>query len=140
VDELQRSIREPRGRLQQQRFATGVELIGWFAIGAEEIVALRESFDRPDQFKSGIGLEHVAAGSRIADSLDERAGVVHSENQNSGVEILMSNLAGCLDAIHLGHGDIEDRDIGGELFDPLYCLDAVGCFVDHLPFRPGLQD
>ena len=45
---------------------------------------------------------------------------------------MFADLAGGLEAVHLRHADVDERDVGGLGADELEQFLAVGCLADHL--------
>ena len=55
----------------------------------------------------------------------------------AGDAVGQEDLPGRLDAVHLGHPDVHQDDVGGELVDQPHRLDAVAGGAHDLEARPG---
>ena len=85
-----------------------------------------------DQVLGVASLQDVAAGP-AADRLDdELAVVVGGEHDHADLGVVVAQLAGRLQAVHLGHPDVDQRDVRVLGPDQLQELLAVGGLADDL--------
>ena len=106
------------------------------AAGKERLVLL-DVADGSDQFGVGIGFQDVATSAAAENFASDIFGKVHGENQDFGIGRLFANDAGDFEAIHFGHGEVEQNEVGFGFFDVLDSFDAVGGFATN--FQAGLR-
>ena len=76
--------------------------------------------------------KHVAAGA-AADGLDDELPVVvGGEHDHPDLGVVVAELAGGLEAVHLGHPDVDQRDVGVLRADQVEQLLAVGGLAHDL--------
>ena len=61
---------------------------------------------------------------------------MHRENQYLSAGGVLQNLAGGLQAVHIGHGDVHDHHVRLQTGGGSHRFAARGCFAAHLPLRP----
>ena len=98
--------------------------------------------DRLDQeFGSGV-LQQEAPGACLEGSvyvLVEVEGGDHDDRERV-VDIGSGELSGGLDAIHVGHADVEQADIGSELASEGHRFASVGRLAYHLDVGLSVED
>lgn len=144
--------------LHDFQFAGGERTAGYGVFGAVGVVALivDEGFhhghceasgkewlvlldvaDGGDQFGIGIGFQNVAARAAAENFARDIFRKVHREDQDFRVWRLFANDAGDFEAIHFGHGEIEENQVWFGFFYVLDSFDAVGGFATNL--QAGLR-
>jgi len=94
-----------------------------------------DAFDAMDQiFAAGV-LQQVAAGAGADPFEDVVVLVVHGEEDDLDLRILLLDLACGDDPAHLGHADIHQDDVGLQLADEAHGLRAVVAGADELDLR-----
>src|ERR1700732_282251 len=83
--------------------------------GSEETLALRNGPDGSRQTLGEIGFQEVATSSGIQRAANHLVRLVHGKHKNLGIGKRLTDLTRNLDAIQLGHADIDDRHIRFEL-------------------------
>ena len=108
--------------------------------GSEEQPVLADCFEGRDQVRAGILLEDVAARAGGQDVVHNLVRFVDGENQDLGAGVVLEDLAGGLEAVHIGHGDVHDHHVGLETGGGSHGFAARGCFAAHLPIGPRVPD
>ena len=81
--------------------------------------------DGGDQFGIGIGFQDVAARAAAENFASDIFRKVHGEDQDFRVWRFFANDAGDFEAIHFGHGEIKEDEVGFGFFDVLDGFDAI---------------
>src|SRR6202171_532435 len=100
--------------------------------GIEIWHALAGRLDGGDQVRSGGLLENVSDGAGLQGLEKIFLVVMRSENQHLGLRAKAANLARHLDARHVRHGYIDDRDVWAVGPRQSDGLPTLGGFSDHL--------
>jgi hypothetical protein len=94
--------------------------------------ALQSSADRVDQAVCGGVFEHVAGGAGIQ-RFEQVVGIlVHGHHEYAYAGLLVFDLAGRRDAVHLGHADVHKYEIRRQTLADFDGLEAGRRFADHL--------
>jgi len=95
-------------------------------------VAARHQTHGLDQMFGVARFEHVTSRSASNRFDHELAVVVGGEHDHADVGELVTDLARRFQPIHLGHPDVDERDLGRCAFDQVEQLLAVGGLADDL--------
>jgi hypothetical protein len=106
------------------------------AAGKERLVLL-DVANGGDQFGIRIGFQDVTARAAAENFAGDIFGKMHGEDQDFRVRRLFANDAGDFEAIHFGHGEIEEDEVRFGFFDVLDSFDAIGSFAAYL--QAGLR-
>jgi hypothetical protein len=118
------------------------EVIGDQRLGGgrgEERLAEHHLADRLDQVDVGRALEDVAGRAGLQRPEQVLRVVVHRQHQHLDLGRQPVDRARRVDAVHAGHRDVEQRDLGPQGEDALDALGAVAGLADHLEPRLGGQ-
>lgn len=102
--------------------------------------AVVDGADGIDQFVEGAVFEKVAGGAGLKHAGDEMAVGMHGEGEDFGFRGFLPEASGRRDAIEVGHGHVEDDDIGGELPGQFTGFEAVDAFADDGHIGPGFEE
>ena len=81
--------------------------------------------DGVDQLLGQVALEHVAARAHLQRLIDALAVGIHGKHDHPGLGVAQDDLARRIDAVHLRHDDVEERDVGTQLARQADRLTAV---------------
>ena len=101
-------------------------------IAAEEGAAAGDRFDRPGDVLGRRRLQHVAGGARPQRQGQQVGLGVGGEDDDFGPRARLEDLLGRLDAVPLGQLDVDDQDVGLELFDDVDDVAPVARLADDL--------
>ena len=105
----------------------------------EEHLVVQQGVDRGNEVPLRVRLEYVAAGSCLERLLDKRFGSVHGQHQDPHFRICLENLRGRIQAIQLGHANVEDHDLRTKRSGFLNGFPSVTGLTHYLPIRLRFQ-
>ena len=108
---------------------------------SEQRIPLGDDANAVDQLFGGRIFQHEPAGASAQRSVHVIVKIECREHHHAGSDggVGTDDLAR-LDAVHLGHADIHQNDVGFGSPNHLDCVNAVGRFTDHGDVGFGLED
>src|ERR1017187_8642064 len=107
--------------------------------GSEEELMLAECFQGRDEVVARILLENIAPGARAQHIVYHLVRFMHGQNQDPNTRVAFQNLAGGLQAVHIGHGDVHHDDVRPETGGGSHGFAARGGFPAHIPVGAGVS-
>ncbi len=105
----------------------------------EQRVAVGHDAHRVEEVVGERVLEQEAARPGLERAVDVLVEVEGGEDQDPGVDLALGDRPGRLEAVHLGHADVHQDDVGSLAHDEVDGLDAVGRLTDDLDVVGGAQ-
>lgn len=96
--------------------------------------------DRPDQFLSGRRLQDKSVSTSLTGGFDHLGRVVHAEHYDFGGRRDAAYLSGSFQAIHDGHGHVQNHRVGLKLLYLDHRIPAVFGLTADLEIRLLRQD
>src|SRR5271163_623680 len=92
-----------------------------------------------DQFLFGLGFQEIRMSTGAKCAANEFGGIVKGEQHDFDVGQIAMNGTGGFNAVHFGHGDIHDDEVGLEFNGHTDGVDAIFRFADEFPFTGGVE-
>ncbi len=106
-----------------------------------EVVPSREDgFHSCGEMPARVGFQDIAMGSGLDDLVDQALGIVNRKNQDLGFRAELEDLACGVNAVQTRHADIEDCDIGMQLFTEGNGIPARGSLSAEIDIFFGFED
>ena len=112
---------------------------GLVGIG-EEGLMMGEGVDGAEDYFAAFAFCDVAAGAGGLGDIDEVGAIVHGEEQDGSAGGDLGDFTGGGEAVHHGHGDVEDDDVRVQSLRLLNGFAAIGGFSADLDTGTGAED
>ena len=99
-----------------------------------------QGIHRGDQVAAGVRFQHIPSGSRVQDLSSQLFGFMHRENQDFHRREFLQDLAGGLEAVQVGHGDIHDDQIRLVAPRPFHRLPSGERLAHNFPIGLSVED
>jgi len=97
------------------------------------VAVLEGAFDDGEEVAAEIGFAAVGAGSDFGGLAGDDAGIVLADQDDLHLGDLATENAGCVEAVHAGHADVHEDDVGMGGMGLIDGLLAIGGFAADFP-------